>query len=404
MTRFRYVARDTHHTRLTGELDVVDRAAAERFLRDVGLEPLSIEDLSGELISAVAADWKSPAVVADVFDQVSQLAHGGLPMAAGLRAAAAESRQPRSAAALQQLAQGLEQGQTLEQALQQHARAVPPHVHGLVLAAARTGRLGHVLDELTQQQLAVRDALVSVWQAVAYPLVVLVLAILLLLVLPVFIVPEFKRMFQEFGLELPTATQLLISASDVALWTVRQLGVWFLVTAALLWVVLRWGIPGLIGRGAARRLLYAAPIVGRLWQWSASAEFAQLLAVLLEAGVPLPEALRLTGDGVRDASFREVCGQMSARSEQAQSLSSLLITARGVPASLLPFVRWGEKSGNLVDALRNAAAMFLERIRLRAVFLCSISPPLVFIVVLLMISFGVVSLFLPLISMIQGLS
>ncbi len=403
MTRFRYVASRSGAARVAGEIESPTRDDAERQLRAAGYDSVEIFAEDQPSPDAVDTPWTARAT-ADVVDRVAQLAGDGLSLAAGLRAAADESAGRGSARAMRQLAEQLEQGQSLDEALRRSSRSLPPHVQGLVLAAARTGRLGTTLHELSEQQRLVREAVMSVWQSVAYPLCVLTISLLLLLILPLLVVPEFKKMFGEFGIHLPAITQAVIAISDISIWLVHNVVIWLPLVIIGVWGTMYLVLPGLLGRAGARRVLYAAPGIGRLWQWTATAEFSNLLAVLLEAGLPLPEALRLTGAGMHDANYRDACRRMGDLAEQASPLSGCLDSQSGIPTSLLPLVRWGEKTGEVADSLRTAAAMFIERVRLRSVLLRSIAPPMVFIVVLVVISLSVVSLFLPLISLVSGLA
>ena len=75
-----------------------------------------------------------------------------------------------------------------------------------------------------------------------------------------------------------------------------------------------------------------------------------------------------------------------------------------LPASMRPFVAWGERTGNLPEALRAVTEMLLSRIQMRTVLLRSIAPPVVFILVGMVVGFMIVSLFMPLVALIQGLS
>jgi type II secretory pathway component PulF len=75
-----------------------------------------------------------------------------------------------------------------------------------------------------------------------------------------------------------------------------------------------------------------------------------------------------------------------------------------LPASSVPVLRWGESSGGLSDAARTLAELFAERVRARTLWLRSTSPSVIYLFVMMAIGFSIVSLFLPLVSLIQGLS
>ena len=402
MPTFRYRAQGEQGQPVEGNLAARDADDARQQLLDQGWEPLQIETLDAD--SEAAPERLTRREAEDVMAQLAELSSARLPLASGLRAAASESTNRRIAGALRCIARDVDQGKSIEDVLRDRRRMLPDYVSGLVQAATRTGRLGVALDELVEHQRLVRDVTWSVIGALAYPLVVLTLTLSLVSLMPLFIVPQFKRMFEEFELELPFATQWLIQISDMTIWCVRGGGAWIVLIGLAVVVVLYVGIPGVVRAAHGRRILATVPLFGVLWIWSSAARFARLLAVLVDNGITLPDALRLTGNGVGDANIREVCEYLREGVQQGHALSELMIDTPRLPASLVPLVRWGEKTGDLAEALRSGSEMLMERIRMRAVLLRSVSPPVVFVLVFLAVGFMVISLFMPLIALIQGLT
>jgi type IV pilus assembly protein PilC len=160
------------------------------------------------------------------------------------------------------------------------------------------------------------------------------------------------------------------------------------------------------GRGgpAVQRLLSMMPILGPLWVWSGASSFMQLLATLLEHDIPLPEALRLTGDGMDNAELRRTGRWLAEGVRGGQSLSQLVESSGCLPASAVPILRWGEQSGVLAEAARTLADMFADRVWARTAWLRTASPPVIYLFVVLSIGFAITSLFLPLITVMQALT
>jgi general secretion pathway protein F len=146
------------------------------------------------------------------------------------------------------------------------------------------------------------------------------------------------------------------------------------------------------------------PLVGNAWHWTGVAEMLRALGLLVEHRVPLPEALRLTAGGITDAYVAAQCRALASRVEQGTSLTMSLINLRTLPLSIVPMVRWGEDHDALAAGLRTAAEMIEGRLDMRANLLVQVIPPIVFVVVGGAVAGGAISLFLPLISLIQGLS
>src|SRR5262249_22151350 len=145
------------------------------------------------------------------------------------------------------------------------------------------------------------------------------------------------------------------------------------------------------------------PIVGPVWRSTSLAEFCHLLALLLESDLPLPEALRLTGEGVQNADFDRSCQVVASQVESgaplAQAMSHRPLFPRGLPHLL----RWAEGQRSLPDVLHIAGSMFEARARSQSSFVGWFLTVLCLFPVLSIVLL-VPALFLPLITLISRLS
>ena len=332
----------------------------------------------------------------ELSQHVAQVSTADLPLSAGLRAAAEETTSRRVALALRWIAGQLDQGRSLEETLTVSGRLLPAHISGLILAAARTGSLGEALFELVELQQKTYSLRRELAGGLLYPLVVLLLATGILALTGYYVTGAFKNIFTEFGLRLPMFTQMLLWWRDTGIWFVGG----FVASLLLLMVILR-----LVG-GARRWCLLRGtlPFLGALWRWTGAAEWSGLLSVLLRHQVPLPEALRCAGRGVRDAQIGYLSQCLADGVARGRSLSQMLFTTPQLPAALVPMVEWGEKMGNLPESFRVGQEMLSKRARMRALLLQSILPPILFICIGCAILFVVMGLFMPLIDLISKLS
>ncbi|MCA9146100.1 MAG: type II secretion system F family protein [Planctomycetales bacterium] len=402
MMQFRYIAEDAQGVRHEGELsansdDTARQQLVERGLRVVELQPLG--DAHGKPVSKLSPKESEEVVIA-----IAELSSSELPLVEGLRAAADESVSSRVARALRQIAADVEQGYALDSVMGERSKFLPAHVRGLVAAASRTHRMGVALDDLVEHHRATREVWGKVIGAIAYPLIVLAMTLFILAFLPIFIVPQFKQMFLEFELELPAITKAVIGLSDAILWFGDGPGLWIAGTIGVVFLVLIVLASFGVGTPMTHRFTTTMPLIGPIWQWSGTAAFTRLLATMLECGIPLPDALLLTRDGVPDPEVREVASLFARGVENGRSLSDAMTESNRLPASITPFVRWGERTGKLPEALRAVTDMLLLRVQMRTMLLRSIAPPVVFILVGVLVGFIIISLFMPLVSLIQGLS
>ncbi len=402
MQHFRYQATDEDGRTQTGEIAARDQDDARRQLIGRGLTVEDLFDMDADPLPPPPSRLTS-SDAEELVAQVAEIGKANIPMSIGLRAAAAESSNRRLKRAFEHLAQGTDRGQSLEEVLQDHAGSFPSHVAGLIAAATRTAQLGGALEELLEHHRQMRDIRWMVISAIIYPLLVIGLAAAVFLFLMLDIVPVFGKMFEEFELEVPAATTSLVQVSDACVALLLGDQKWLFLTICLMVIAALFVIRFVAGPAGWRRFLGTAPLIGPIVRWSGAAAFAQMMAVLLDYDIPMPRALELTSDAVRDRNVREACRFLAVGVANGKTLSNVLEEGGYLPESLVPFVRSGEQHGDLPGALKLASQVFVERIGLRASLLSSISPPVIFVFVGLGIGFCVISLFMPLISIIGGL-
>ena len=338
MAQFRYQATDDDGRTQTGEIAARDQDDAARQLSNRGLTVEHLAALDAAQLPAAPSRLTS-SDAEELVTQVAEIGKANIPMSIGLRAAAAESTNGRVKHALEHLARGTDQGQSLEDVLNANAGSFPPHVAGLIAAATRTAQLGGALEELLDHHRQMRDIRWLVISSVIYPLLVIGMATIVFLYLMLDLVPVFRKMFVEFELELPAATLSLIQVSDafVAMTMGEHrwpaLGVCTTTIVALLLIRL------VAGSAGWRRFLGTAPLFGPIVNWTGAAAFSQMMGVLLDYDIPVPRALELTSDAVRDGNVREACRHLAVAVAEGQSLADVLEGGSYLPETLVPFVR-----------------------------------------------------------------
>ncbi len=397
MSTYRYTAVTLEGDETAGTIEAATIDDALELLLQRGLQliqVLPVSDRSSDSVRAPVA--LSSAEAGELSQHIAQVSSAGIPLSAGLRAAAEETSNWHVASALQWMAEQLEQGRSLEETLTESGRLVPPHITGLILAALRTGSIGEALIELVELQQKTYALRRELWSYLAYPIFVAGLAAVILIGLGYFVLGMFHNVFDEFGLRLPAITL------GVLWWraTGMQIVGGLLVVGLLLLFLLR-----LLG-GERRwcRLRATMPILGGLWRWTATAEWSGLLSVLLRHQVPLPEALRSAGRGARDAQIEFLSRRLADGVARGRSLAQMLFATPELPAALIPMVDWGERTGNLSESFRMGQEMLSRRARSRAMLLQLTVPSLLFICTGSLIMLVLVATFMPLIDLISVLS
>jgi type II secretory pathway component PulF len=338
------------------------------------------------------------AETAELSRQIAGLANAGLPLAHGLVALGEELPRGRLRRSMNELAGTLESGVTLDEALEKQRDRIPPHLRGLVIAGVRTGKLGDILSRFSEYVAVGSELERRLWLSLAYPILTVCTALALFFFVCVILVGQFEAIYQDFGIPLPRMTVGLIAIARFmrTAWApiVSVAGIVFVT-----WLVGRVLLKPPLRRAIAGRL----PLIGRVWRATSLAEFCHLLALLLESQLPMPEALRLTGEGVQDSDIDASCRGMANQVELGRSLSQAMQTARRFPVGLPRLVRWAENQESLPEVLHMAGAMFEARGRTYAAFVGTVLNVICVLVVFNMVLF-VPALFLPLITLISRLS
>ncbi|MGO8690135.1 MAG: type II secretion system F family protein [Thermoguttaceae bacterium] len=331
----------------------------------------------------------------ELASQIAALSKAGMPLGEGLRALADELPPRRLRRTVHRLADRLDAGDNLAAALESHPGPVAALLPGLMLAGVRSGRLAEVLEEYVDVERLRWELRRRVWLPLAYPLVLLVA---LAGVAQVFnlISHPFRHVFEDFKTELPAMTVFL-------LWAMGPV-TWFLTAAALLALAVPLLLRLAHGPAWLAKGLQAIPLIGPPLRWSALAEFSGLMAVLLEHRVALGDALRLAAGGLHDATLARGCRRAADEIEAGRPPAETMAARLLLPASLVPLVRWGQRTESLPDAFRAAAEMCQGRPNSQAALLEILLLPVALLVIGTFIGFFIIAMFLPLIGLIQKLS
>jgi type II secretory pathway component PulF len=340
----------------------------------------------------------SGAEVTELTRQIAGLAQAGLPLAHGLVALGEELPRGRLRRSMNQLAMALESGVTLDQALESQKNRIPPHLRGLVIAGLRSGRLGDVLSRFSQYVSVGTDLKRRLWLSLAYPILTVCIALGLFFFVCVIMVSQFDEIYRGFGIPLPRLTLMLMAAARIA----NRAWLPLLIvggTILVCWLAARLFLSPPRRRSLAGRL----PLVGTVWRATSLAEFCHLLALLLESHLPLPEALRLTGEGVQDFDVDASCKLMANQVETGRTLSQAMGKGRQFPRGLPRLVAWAEQQKSLPEVLHMAGEMFESRARSYSTFVGAVLNVVCVLLVFFMIMV-VPALFIPLITLISRLS
>lgn len=286
----------------------------------------------------------------------------------------------------------IEQGSSLSAALDHHPTYFDAVARSLIAAGESGGKLDSMLvrlSVLSRQQVKTRAMIAG---AMVYPCLLICVAISVLITLLIFVLPRFEGLFENLGSPLPPTTRMLVDLSHFLRdqWYIA-LGV---VIAAV--VCAKLGITSQKGRTFIARASIRLPHFGPVLRTFAVARFARVLGVLVEARVPLLEALRLTRESSGHLSYAELLTKVEDRVTRGESISATLENSPLIDNNIVEAIRSGERSGQLGPVLISIADFLDEDNEVILKSLSSVIEPLILIVLGTLIGFVAVSMFLPL--------
>jgi len=214
------------------------------------------------------------------------------------------------------------------------------------------------------------------------------------------IIPKFKEIFNDFGVELPAITKTLIGMSD---WVVSY---WFLIPTIPIAMMLLFKIIRKNRTGAyiIDRIALKIPIIGQIISKSTVARTCRTLGTLIASGVPILEALGIARDTAGNEVFRNAFDHIIAAIREGEAMAVPLKEARIVDDLVVNMVDVGEETGALDNMLYKVADVYDEEVSMLVEGLVNLLEPLMVVVLGLIVGFIVIALFMPLIKLLNDLS
>ncbi|MGI9516866.1 MAG: type II secretion system F family protein [Pirellulaceae bacterium] len=387
--------------------------------------------------------------------QLSILQDAGLPILRSLKILESQSKPGALKNALIDVCDEIEGGSTLSEAMSKSPKVFDRLYVNVIKAGEAGGSLEVILQRLAEFKERTQSLKTKVIGALIYPVMVVLFTVIILTFIMIFIIPEFKDMFDEFEIDLPVMTELLIAIST------RVVKLWFLFPlipiAVFLFIALLCKFRA--GRMGWHLYLLKVPVLGKLLQKANLARTTRTLGALVASGVPILEGLTITretsGNAMYEKMFSRVTdsireGETIARPMKINCIPSfhpvtafffmatlalpplailfvktdLLFTvlyaaaALGVVGALFYFLNYkkpvvedlvinmvdvGEETGELDVMLYKVADYYDEEVRTLTDGMMKLIEPIMIIVLGLIVLFIVVALFMPLIGLISGL-
>jgi type IV pilus assembly protein PilC len=395
MSTFAYKALDPTGGTVQGEIEAEDKVAVASQLRSRGLIVVDIDEqnVGGgdifERFKKVKADELTVAT-----RQFSTMVSSGMSMLRALYVLEEQQENPKLKDAFSQVRKDVEAGLALSDALARH----PDIFNELYVAMVAAGETGGILEETLHRvadQLE-KDASLrrQIKSAMVYPIVIFSFAGIVVIALVAFLVPVFEGVFKDFGGELPAITKVTVTFSHLI---TRQPYIPIAAIVGVVWGFRRWK-NSKRGKEQWDRIKLRCPMkIGDVVQKVALARFSRTYSALIAAGVPMLEAIEITG---RTSGNVVVENAMHAVHESVRNGGTIAAPMRSepdaFPGMVVQMVAVGEETGALDTMLSKIADFYEDEVEAAVKALTSILEPIMIIFVGGIVGFVVIAMYLPL--------
>ncbi len=333
--------------------------------------------------------------------QFSTMVDAGVSLVRCLDVLGTQTQDPRLKRILADVGERVEGGESLSRAMARHPKAFSKLFIGLVKAGEVGGvleeslqRLSHFLEKDVELRRKVRASL-------TYPIIVVTFAFIVVIGLVVGVIPRFADLYKDLNIkEFPWSTQILIDISH------GLLDRWYVYVGTIVIVLVSWRVfaSTRFGRRVIDRMKLKLPVFGPLHHKICLARFSRTMGTLLSSGVPILQAMETVAETIGNNILSDAIMDARARIREGDRIGDPLEASRMFPPMVVHMIGVGEESGSLDFMLQKIADFYEMEVDSAIASLTSAIEPVLIVFLGVVVGFIVISLFLPLIKVIEELS
>lgn len=393
MPSYSYKARDISGSLKSGVLVEENQNSALERLDRMGLFPVEVKE-RGEIAHSVAAKSGGKIKRVDILvftQELGDLVGAGVSIDKSLEIIASHTKNQKMSVMIDEISKDITNGEMLSSALAKY----PENFSTLYVSMVRAGEAGGFLAE-SLKRLSVlyeRNEEISskIRGALAYPILLSVLAVVSILFLLVYFIPKFSAIFKTMKASLPLPTQITIAASDFMRENVLVVGAAISILVLLVYRLFTTEA----GKLLISKILLKVPVAGRLFTEMAVARFARVLGNLLKNRVPIVDSVAIARHAAGSPILVNDLAEVEPGLRRGERLAAMLRQTRYFPQAVADMIAVGEESGNIDEVLFRIADSYEVRIDRTIRSLLSLFEPMMLILMAAIIGFIVISMLLP---------
>ncbi|HWX22728.1 MAG TPA: type II secretion system F family protein [Candidatus Binatia bacterium] len=411
MPQFSYKARRRTGEVVEGVLDVADRSAALLHIERLGLFPVLVDAAKG---SAAAAASERPAAAKTNFrallppslqaalskkrkpklqelatytQQLANLLNSGMPLTVALNSMTHLESKGIPADISRDLRQDVMEGRSLSDSMAKQPRIFSDLYVNMVRAGESSGALVEVLRRMADHFERFAQVQSKFSSALVYPAFVGVVGIGIMFFFMTYMLPKFMTIFEGMNVPMPVMTQILIGISHAfaRYWWLM------LIVVAIAVILFKRFQASTEGRRKLDQWKMSAPVFGKVIKLNLFGQFASTLSTLLENGVPVLTALKITEQIMPNVILREAISKTREEVTDGKTLAQPLARSKVFPQLMVDLVKIGEDTGDVPGALRNIAVTYENELSIALRVMMNMIEPVMIVVMALGVGFLLLS-------------
>lgn len=301
--------------------------------------------------------------------------------------------------ALGEVYEDVSKGESMAGAMKKHSKVFPSMLCNMVEAGEASGSMEVAFERMAVQFEKENKLKQSVKKAMIYPIVLLVVMVGVLFLMMIWVIPNFMGMFAELDTELPPITQAVVNMSDfvIAKWWLILL----VVAAAIALFKAYAASPS--GKFVLGGIALKIPVFGKLQTKSECARLGRTLCTLLGAGVPMMDAIEITGRSMENVHYKKAMMDAKDQVMRGMALSRPLKTCGLFPPMVVHMVSIGEETGNIETMLENVANYYEDDVQVATEQVMALMEPMIIVVMVIVVGVLIMAIMQPMLTLYESI-
>lgn len=399
MKNYEYVARDLAGKQKKGAAQAANSNEVLNQLREQGLTPISVKEVTKKGATKVKRKGRRKSIksadLAALCWQLSTMLEGGIPITTALDIIGDDTDNVQLQGILKQISEKVKKGQPVSECIAEYPKVFNRLSCAMILAGETGGNIAKAINKLAEY-FENRDKLAKkVKGAMAYPIFVLTFIIIIVIFIMAFIVPRFRKIFDQIGGTLPAFTRGFMGFYDLLRYNIL-----YIIGFVIVLVVFgSFFSKTKKGHYLFSKLALAIPLFGKILSQAFVATFCRTTSTLLSSGVSVLEAFTILTGMTDNDIIKTAITQTRDNIVGGSNISLSMSSAGFFPNMVIKMIQVGEESGSMPEVLEKTSEHYERKVDTTVTTLLSLLEPIMIISVGAVVSVVVIALYLPIFTM-----